>query len=130
MAHTISKVVPKITYCNFTTVQSTADKCNTTNIFKAKLRSTNNKMFLRTWSLQVRVPDISSTNWEAKEGGVREGNADALLRYDPSKAKSRRARGLVPIFNPMRLSREIHFNIKHNVAGGFVPTRRSTLIRS
>jgi hypothetical protein len=128
MAHTIPKVVPKISSCNFATIQSTADKCKATNIFKAKFQAANKKMLFRTRGLKVHIPDIGSPNWEAEQCSVHQGNTNTLPRNQPSKAGSRRVGRRMPIFNPMRFSCEIHFNIKDNVPRGFVPPWRRTLI--
>ncbi len=72
------------------TIQSTADKCNATNIFKAKFWAANNKMLFRTRGLKVRIPDIDSPNWEAKQCSVHQGNTNTFPRNHPSKAGSGR----------------------------------------
>ena len=70
MAHAVSSVMPEVASCNFATVKSTPYQCNTAFIFDPKLRTTNDIVFLRAWSLKIRISDVSSHHRETEQGSM------------------------------------------------------------
>ena len=67
LPHTISKVVPKVTACNFTTiVECWPNQCHKAFILYPKFWFANDEVILQAWSLDVGIVNVGSFHRETE----------------------------------------------------------------
>ncbi len=110
MIHATPKMMPKISSSNLAAIQGSLNQGTTANMFKPKLRTTDNIMLLRAWSLKVSISYVSATNIQTKEFRIR---SNCIWRS-------------VSILYPASFPSKVHLHVKNQMTRRSRPSRRRT----
>ena len=113
--HAASELVPKVSSSAFDAIEGPGNESLLSDVFNSKLWSTDDKMLLWGWILQIGVANIRRHNWHTANGSVGEYNSDDLPWNNSYIYWGFRIWSLMSVLDSSSFSGEVHLDCIYHV---------------